>query len=215
MKGFDGLRVFDLKEINPRIVSPCKRFSEPFVIKCPQGASRPDQDFYLKTLAGMLRGMRRSSYLPDLVDTWKTVVCLRDPRDVLTSRHPKAPDRYWVSAERWVKAVERSLIVRNHPNVMFIKYESLVADPLAELKKLGRVLHLDYEDSWVTEFHKETIGNKGVARGLGKVRPIDSNSIGRWSSDEHRDRILTVFKDWGDRLNILIKTLGYGTSGAV
>lgn len=209
MKGFHGLRVFDVKEINPRIVSNRSRFKEPFAIKCPQGASRPDQDFYLKTMPDMLWGMRRSSFLTELVETWKTVVCLRDPRDVLTSRHPKAPDRYWVSAERWVKAVERSLVVRNHPNVTFIKYESLVLDPLAELKKLGCALHLEYEDAWVTEFHKETTAEKGIARGLGKVRPIDSASIGRWSDDEHRDRISTVFKNWGDRLGLLMSTLGY------
>ena len=162
----------------------------------------------------MLRGMRRSSYLTDLVKTWKTVVCLRDPRDVLTSRHPNAPDRYWVSAERWVKAVERSLVVRNHPNVSFIRYESLVTDPLSEMKKLGSALELDYEETWVTRFHKETIADKGIARGLGKVRPIDPDSIGRWSKCEHRDQISAVFKAWGDRLDHLMRTLGYDSGGA-
>jgi len=40
---------------------------------------------------------------------------VRDGRDVVTSRHRRAPDRYWVSPERWIQDVEAGRSLEAHP----------------------------------------------------------------------------------------------------
>ena len=54
-------------------------------------------------------------------------ICIvRDGRDVVTSRHRSAPERYWVEPERWIADVEAGRAIENHPRVHTLRYEDLV-----------------------------------------------------------------------------------------
>ena len=55
---------------------------------------------------------RNVHHIDKILDFWpnsRFFHIVRDPRDVLTSRHPTRPDEYWVSPERWVRDVRAGL----------------------------------------------------------------------------------------------------------
>ena len=58
----------------------------------------------------------------------RVIYCLRDPRDVVCSRHPNDPSRFSVGFGTWMRydAVARRI---GHPGFLTIRYEDLVADP--------------------------------------------------------------------------------------
>ena len=161
MKGFRSLHVVDSKEKNPRLIGHVSEFSEPFVIKYPQGLINPRQDFALRRRRDLLMTGFRSSYLRCYVKTWKILICIRDAKDVLTSQHPGQPDRYYVSPWRWIKAIERTLPLQDHPNVLLVKYEELVYDPVRQMTCIAAFLGMDYDKSWTRRFHKNILVEQG------------------------------------------------------
>ena len=209
MKGFRSLHVFDTEEKNPRLIGHPSDLREPFVFKYPQGLIDPGQDFALRRSRDSYEAGFRSPYLRSYVKTWKVLICIRDARDVVTSRHPRQPDRYWVSPLRWIKAIERTLPLIHQPNVVLVKYEELVCDPVRQMTCIAAFLGMDYDNNWTTCFHKDIHPGTEMSTALGGIRPIDTHSIGRWTRPEHRTRIARVYQEWGIRIESLLGALGY------
>jgi len=102
---------------------------------------------------------------------------VRDGRDVVTSHHPRDPDRYHVRPERWVADTAAGLAVTD-PRVLTIRYEDLVLDFECTVRQLCDFVNL----SFVPEF----LGFPTTARlqdhpaWPNGVRPVSPGSIGRW-----------------------------------
>jgi hypothetical protein len=60
----------------------------------------------------------------------KTIIMIRDPRDVLSSHHPDTGrEAYFMDFEQWKDVHTDVMRYRNDTDVMLLKYEDLVGDP--------------------------------------------------------------------------------------
>lgn len=84
-----------------------------------------------------LKTPRHVRFLPELMTFFRErlrfIHIVRDGRDVITSRHPNAPDRPWIGPERWVEDVQAGLRFEDHPAVHTVRYEDLVRDTAAAI----------------------------------------------------------------------------------
>lgn len=141
----------------------------------------------------------------------KTIIMVRDPRDVLTSNHAAHDRRYFQDIEQWRMLHNYCRAYRDDPEVLFIRYEDFTADVPAMQKRIeeftGEKMYRPFED-----FH--TTGGKGFdTRPLNGVRPVDRSGIGRWRSAQHRERMEEVLAKVPDFAEILVE-LGYEKDGA-
>ena len=154
------------------------------------------------------------------------IVTLRDPRDVLTSRHKAVPDDYFIAADRCyfvpegrtpeftapgflpvhdaiVKAVSPDYFPQG---VFLLKYEHLIEDPDRIQAKLADAYGLEFEGSFA-DFHKHDVP-LALQGPLNGVRPVDHSRMEKWRKPEHRDRIIEQFTSF-PQLHDVLEGLGY------
>lgn len=122
----------------------------------------------------------------------KIIHIVRDGRDVITSKHPLYPDKYFVEPEEWVNDVSQGLKWITHPNVYLIKYEELIENYEQALEGLCDFLELD-SCSELMSFHKHTTIRE-FNSWKGKVRPLSMDSVGKYQNDANAERV-RVFLD--------------------
>lgn len=122
---------------------------------------------------------------------------VRDGRDVACSlrNHPKErvksgkivpvsmnnPVR--VSAQRWLTDTMRGLAFREHPRCLEVRYESLVAEPENEMRKVCSFVGEEFE-SEMFSFDSESPSRPGQNMNNERASgPISARSVGRWKSD--------------------------------
>jgi hypothetical protein len=137
----------------------------------------------------------------------KIINIFRDARDVVTSRHPLDPSQYWVPIERWVEDVKSGLDAQRYPNVLSIKYEDLVAETEAVIKKACAFISEDF-DPRMMEYHKYTNVQTNLAWS-GQARPIHAESLRKWENPEHANRINELMDNC--EAVMLSRQLGYLT----
>jgi len=135
----------------------------------------------------------------------KIISLLRDPRDVAVSRHAIAPSIYWVSLGIIIRNCEEYLKNINNKNVLFIRYEDLVTDTENELNKISNFLDCSYSNDF-ENFYTLDDAKLEKNKSLGTLRKIDSDSIGQWKREEHKERIKSIVTP---ELREYIKKLGY------
>jgi hypothetical protein len=137
----------------------------------------------------------------------RPIVLLRDPRDVLTSRHATTgDDAYFIDIGEWRQyhdAVARHLTDRD---VLIIRYEDLVSD-IAGVQ--ARIDSFTGEPSRrpFADFHKEGRQDFDTLN-LNGVRPVEAGNVARWQRPAHRARIEQILREVPDFPQILIDT-GY------
>ena len=130
---------------------------------------------------------------------------VRDGRDVVLSRHPRSPEEFWVSPERWTADVRAGLQFQSHPQVLTLHYEDLVTDLRNSCQTLCRFLHLEYDDR--LERYPQFARMVESDAWFGSARPVDVSSIGSWKRRENATRVQQLL-DCPDALPLL-KELGY------
>lgn len=127
------------------------------------------------------------------------LVTVRDPRDVLTSRHLGASDR----TKPFVRpqALSRRLRLLVHEiecdDTLVVRYEDVVRDPNAERDRIARFTGLGLRSDWASPsvFAGATPGEK-LQGAMGAMRPVDSRSVGKWREDEeYINEILRAYPD--------------------
>ena len=159
------------------------------------------------------------------------IVTLRDPRDILTSRHPAVPDDYFYSADLTyfiggegpprkvmpglvlthlaiVEALRSDLFPRG---VFLLKYEHLVEDPDRIQSMLAEGLGLEFHAGF-TGFHRRRASDS-LDAAMNGMRPLEAGRVQKWRAPEHRDRIIEQFTSFPVLHNIVID-LGYETDTA-
>src|SRR5262245_1605368 len=71
---------------------------------------------------------------PDLF----VIAMVRDPRDVITSRHPRKPDVYFSSFWRWERYLRAIQAMQGHPRYVVLRYEELLANPDGTQEHIAR-----------------------------------------------------------------------------
>ncbi len=145
----------------------------------------PDATRWLeKTPANVLNFARINRFYNDQV---KFIHIVRDGRDVTTSRHPKAPNRFWVPIERWILTVNKGLDMLDHPNVLTIKYEALTGDTENTVKEICAHLSLKYSVAMVNWTAHTQI--KKDPAWFGGVKGVHGESNQRWQKPEFKAHI--------------------------
>ncbi|MDY6839570.1 MAG: sulfotransferase [Thermodesulfobacteriota bacterium] len=110
---------------------------------------------------------------------------VRDGRDVVTSTHPRAPSRYWVSSDRWVFDVSAGLIFESHPQVLTVKYEDLVSNSAHVLRRICEFIGEKFDPALMEYPASAEIRSDRAWHE--RATPIHERSVRRWQDDEHRE----------------------------
>lgn len=153
------------------------------------------------------------------------IASVRDPRDLVTSKHKSVPDDYFVGADHcWFapkgrkptftapgvipihNAIVQAVNSGIFPEGAFVlKYEELVEDPERIQKLLADNLGLQFEGKF-SDFHTQAIP-EDLSRALNGVRPVEKGRVQKWRRPEHRDRIIDQFTRFPDLHKIVV---GFG-----
>ncbi len=132
---------------------------------------------------------------------------VRDGRDVTVSTHPHYKDRrkYWVPADRWVKEVSFGLSFKSHSSVHTLRYEDLIANYEAEIRKIVEFIGEPFPEE-LTNWKEHTTIKESIHWGT-QVQSLYTRSIGRWKEPEHAERV-KEFMDNKEAVQLL-RELGY------
>ena len=111
---------------------------------------------------------------------------VRDGRDVVCSRHPDAPQRFWVSPARWVADVRAGVAMDAHPQVLAVRYEDLVTRFTETMATLSQFLDLDLVPEVMAYPDHAQVHTSNAW--YDKARPLDPSRISRWKADSLRER---------------------------
>lgn len=142
-------------------------------------------------------------------DLW--VVCLvRDPRDVIVSRHQKQKDAFWAHLGFIKDRYKFLMAARRHPHFIEVKYESLVSDPDQIQRYLTEKISFLSVTQLFSKFHEVAKPTEDAKMALGGLRKISTSSIGRWRQE--LPRVKAQIERYGLNKDILI-SLGYEKDG--
>lgn len=182
--------------------------ASPNIEKLNSELTKPD--FPATTLAWCEKTPRNvynfEAIIDDLGDSARLIHLVRDGRDVVLSRHPEAPDQYWVSPDRWLNDVRAGLRLRHHPQVLTIRYEDLVTDLPHSCRILCEFLGLDLDER-CEQYPQFALVSKSNAWFEPACR-VHTSSIGRWKLQQNAVRVQQLL-DHPDAA-ALLKELGYG-----
>jgi hypothetical protein len=137
------------------------------------------------------------------------LICLmRDPRDVVTSRHRMAPERYWAPLWMWKRDLVRARRLIGHPRFRIVRYEELAANPDEVQATIAARLPFLRTRAPFSAFHQHAAPSGRALTALGGLRPIDTASIGKWR--QHLPRLAGQLTRHGPITAELIE-LGYET----
>lgn len=196
----DDVRIFDGEVEALDVIAHFSR-SGRLLTKCPDDILRVDQiaDAY---------AAHESAHA-------EFVITVRDPRDILTSKHAAYTQArgYYVTIDRMLAQWKAVRNARQRQDTCIVRYETLVTNP-----DQVQALFLDkYQWPSLTDFahyHEkaETCVQDSMTHGaLGGVRPVDDEHLYRWRADTHALRIRELLNDMPELTDMCID-LGYETN---
>lgn len=108
---------------------------------------------------------------------------VRDGRDVVTSLHPTKPHTYWVAPERWVDDVAAGLRFEEHPQVLTVRYEDLVADYRSVLGAICAFLGEAYDEAF--DAYPDSATVRTSRAWYGQATEVSRTSLRRWEQPQH------------------------------
>ena len=179
--------------------------------------------------------------LPELNLCGKRIIALilvRDPRDILVSRHPLLPGQYFIGYDHswwpgrigsgaWVytapgigeihAAVDKALAC-SEPCTLRVRYEDLVSDPDGIQRHISDHTGLNFAEAF-SRFHNHQ--DRHAYRYEGRRAPedptlaienraIDATRTGKWQRSEHRARIVDQFERFPALFEI-VRSYGYSS----
>lgn len=135
---------------------------------------------------------------------------IRDPRDVLTSVH-RGTENY-ITIDRWENEMKAlgNLLSNGRSNLVVVRYEDMVTDPVKHQQRLASLLELQPSRSPKRFFEGFEV-DEAATEGMHGLRPPDANSIGRWRRNPRSVEYIASVQDriapWFDRIG---RELGYG-----
>lgn len=150
-----------------------------------------------------------TQFMPDVLahieDFW-VIYCLRDPRDVIVSKHRIAGDRYYSNLRVWREQHAYAQKMVSHPRCITVRYEDLVTDPdsvqhaLLEAIPWLKALHP------FSDYHRYASLSSQSERAMHGLRAINTDSIGRWR--DNLPRVLAQIQRHGS-IHCELKACGY------
>ena len=105
---------------------------------------------------------------------------VRDPRDIICSRHGLHPEVYWANLRQWRGWLDNTRPFRSHPRLVEIRYEELVTQPdMIQQRLAGHLSTLPIAGRF-SDFHRVARPSSQSLRAMGQVRPLSGSSVGKW-----------------------------------
>ena len=128
-------------------------------------------------------------YMPAVIDDpdFFVIYLLRDPRDVIVSRHGKNKDMYYSNIRLWREMQSYATSITGHDLFLQVRYEEFVTNPnavQAEIAARFPWLEKRYDFS---EYHEHARVSEESKLAMHSVRPIAPTSVGVWT--KHLGRI--------------------------
>lgn len=142
----------------------------------------PGVDVHLSRRPGDVRVMRRALRIdPNL----HVLHLVRDPRDVVVSRHGSATELFWTNLRYWKIGHEAWRRTGDHPRLLSLRYEDLVTDPEGTAERIAAFLPFVARRDGVA-FRPPDEVDRGTEDALRGARPLDTRSIGAWRGEPAR-----------------------------
>ncbi|MEQ1899854.1 MAG: sulfotransferase [Devosia sp.] len=139
------------------------------------------------------------------------VICMvRDPRDVVVSRHGGQPDKYWrhtslrLFRARW--AIAQQWL--DHPRFMLVRFEDLIEQPDRVQERIAARFPFLVRTGDFSSFHQRGDVSEPSRLALNGVRPIDAANRAKWRS--HATRLEQQLQESGP-IDAELLALGYET----
>jgi hypothetical protein len=116
-----------------------------------------------------------------ILDRHFHAICMvRDPRDVVTSRHGNNPDVYWAPLRMWKRSLANGRRSFRRRRFILVRYEDLATTPDAVQAEIAKRLPFLRKTANFSEFHTRAAPAGPAVTALGGVRAINTDSIGNW-----------------------------------
>jgi hypothetical protein len=161
------------------------------------------------------------------------IVLIRDVRDLVTSRHPLVPDRYFIGYKsslwpqdpkfsKWhygapgIEAIFQAIRAgasRRDINVLTLRYEDLVRDTDGTQKRIEDFTDLKFSASFKSYHQREykhayKYNGRYEAKDASLARestPVDASRVSKWKQPEHASIIYQQFSKYPELFDILIE----------
>ena len=117
----------------------------------------------------------------------KIINLVRDGRDVLLSRHPEDPNKYWVPIHRWVSDIKLGLEVNDLAQIHIVRYEDLVANYKDVIQRICDFIGEKSTDQILNWFDHTKVRNNTAW--FQSVQKIHTQSVGKWKKEENKIRV--------------------------
>ena len=108
------------------------------------------------------------------------IYLLRDPRDVIVSRHGKDKRHYYSNIRLWRELHAAARPLREHPCFLEIKYEDFVSQPDVVQAKIRNAFPWLEQRYAFSDYHLHANVSEKSKTAMHGVRPIAPTSVGRW-----------------------------------
>ena len=130
-----------------------------------------------------------------LISKLYVIYMVRDPRDTISSKHRKAPDKYWATLRYWKKFTPIGRKLADHPRFITVRYEDLVNNPDEVQAALLKKMPFLKKKGPFSRYHELATPSEGSVAALQGVRPVSSSSIGNWR--KHLPRVASQLQVHG------------------
>lgn len=128
---------------------------------------------------------------------------LRDPRDVIVSKHFKYKDQYFVNFTLWEKAIH-AFESTDYDKKLLVKYEELIRKPNVYQKEIARQINLESKSNF-EDYYQFVDKRHQDVKALGGVRNVDPGNFGKFKAKENYNRIKTQLNNYPQMSDYLIK----------
>lgn len=153
------------------------------------------------------RAVKLSRWLND--ESFGVIYMMRDPRDVLVSKHFLKPNKYWVHPKRWIETAKIANKYKDHERIILVKYEDLIKNPDHIQKNISKVFKMEISNPFAECYKRFDRDDSVNMSNMNGARPLDKSRIGNWKSDpEKKEYISDVFRKYPQIVQ-LMKPYGY------
>jgi hypothetical protein len=124
-------------------------------------------------------------YIPDVIDDPQLFVIyvMRDPRDVIVSRHGKDKDMYYSNIRLWRELHGYAREIAGHERFLQISYEEFVSSPDAVQDQIAARFPWLQKLYNFSRYHEHANVSEKSKLAMNDVRPIAPTSVGKWKSN--------------------------------
>jgi hypothetical protein len=124
-------------------------------------------------------------YMPDVIDDPDlfVVYVMRDPRDVIVSRHGKNKEMYYSNIRLWRELHGYAREIENHDRFLQVGYEEFVSNPDAVQDQIAARFPWLQKLHKFSEYHEYANVSEKSKLAMNDVRPIAPTSVGKWNNN--------------------------------